>query len=138
VPVPLGAVLGGLFGILFGVQFGGFVGGTPGAVLGVLLGILLGVPLGALLVAGSVYFLVLRLAEELGGGVEPYLFRFWLWRTHLFPRRATSFLDDATARILLRRVGGGYSFIHRLLLDYFAVLEMAPPSTSSDAHPVEP
>ena len=37
------------------------------------------------------------------------------------PLRYISFLDDATERLLLRRAGGGYIFIHRLLLEYFAV-----------------
>ena len=32
------------------------------------------------------------------------------------------FLDHATKRIFLRKVGGGYIFIHRLLQDYFAEL----------------
>jgi hypothetical protein len=29
------------------------------------------------------------------------------------------FLADATARIFLRKVGGGYIFVHRMLLEYF-------------------
>jgi hypothetical protein len=33
------------------------------------------------------------------------------------------FLDYATERILLRRVGGGYVFVHRLLQEYFASLQ---------------
>ena len=33
------------------------------------------------------------------------------------------FLDYATERILLRKVGGGYIFVHRLLLEYFAALD---------------
>lgn len=48
------------------------------------------------------------------------------WVLHMrqvFPWHAQAFLNDATARILLRRVGGGYSFIHRLLLEYFAHLD---------------
>ena len=45
--------------------------------------------------------------------------RLLLWRSQAFPGRAPQFLNDACARFLLRRVGGGYSFIHRLLLDYF-------------------
>jgi hypothetical protein len=49
-----------------------------------------------------------------------YTIRYLLRRTHTFPWKVQPFLDDATARILLRRVGGGYSFTHRLLLDYFA------------------
>jgi hypothetical protein len=30
------------------------------------------------------------------------------------------FLDHAAKRILLRKVGGGYMFIHRMLLEWFA------------------
>jgi hypothetical protein len=52
--------------------------------------------------------------------VRYYTLRFWLARSGVFPWRAVPFLEDATARILLRRVGGGYSFVHRLLLDFFA------------------
>lgn len=53
---------------------------------------------------------------------QKYVLRFWLWRLHAFPWKARAFLDDSTTRILLRRVKGGYSFTHRLLLDYFADL----------------
>jgi hypothetical protein len=52
-----------------------------------------------------------------------YTMRLLLAHTHTFPLHAQRFLDDATARVLLRRVGGGYSFVHRRLLDYFASLE---------------
>jgi len=50
------------------------------------------------------------------------LIRLLLARSHAFPWHAPQFLEEATARILLRRVGGGYSFPHYLLLDYFANL----------------
>jgi hypothetical protein len=40
----------------------------------------------------------------------------------LAPLRYATFLDHAAARVLLRRVGGGWVFVHRLLLDYFAGL----------------
>lgn len=46
-----------------------------------------------------------------------------LHRRNVFPWYVQGFLNDATARILLQRVGGGYSFIHRLLLEYFANLD---------------
>ena len=49
-----------------------------------------------------------------------FVLRWLLSRRHIFPWHAQMFLDDATARILLRHEGGGYSFIHRLLLEYFA------------------
>jgi serine/threonine protein kinase len=57
------------------------------------------------------------------GGVtllRHYVIRLLLARFHTFPWRTRAFLDDATARVLMRRVGGGYSFIHRRLLDHFA------------------
>jgi serine/threonine protein kinase len=52
-----------------------------------------------------------------------YVIRFLLWRSHIFPWRVPQFLNDATVRFLLRRVGGGYSFTHRLLLDHFGNVE---------------
>ena len=36
--------------------------------------------------------------------------------------RVVPFLDHSTERIFLRKVGGGYIFIHRLLQEYFASL----------------
>ena len=55
--------------------------------------------------------------------LQHVILRWLLHRRHVFPWQTQGFLDDATTRILLRRVGGGYSFIHRLLLEYFASLE---------------
>jgi len=73
--------------------------------------------------------------------MECLSFRHWavlyeLWgyrclRDWLFPWNASQFLDDAAARILLRRVGGGYTFAHRLLLDFFADLESELPMTTT-------
>jgi hypothetical protein len=39
------------------------------------------------------------------------------------PLNYVRFLDHAAERILLRKVGGGYIFVHRMLLEYFASLE---------------
>lgn len=52
--------------------------------------------------------------------------RLLLWRTHTFPLNASRFLDDATVRILLRHVGGGYSFAHELILNHFASWDNRP------------
>lgn len=38
--------------------------------------------------------------------------RICLWRARVFPMKILQFLDDASARILLRRIGGGYSFTY--------------------------
>jgi DNA polymerase III delta prime subunit len=49
--------------------------------------------------------------------------RIFLWRAGFLPWNLVAFLDEAAERHLLHKVGGGYIFMHRLLLDYFASLE---------------
>jgi len=66
------------------------------------------------------------LAGLLKGGLaceRHYVLRFLLWRSGAIPWDYHRFLDNAYEQILLRKVGGGYIFLHRLLLDYFAGLE---------------
>ena len=46
--------------------------------------------------------------------------RLALWHNNFAPLNYIRFLDYAAARIFLRKVGGGYVFVHRLLLEYFA------------------
>jgi eukaryotic-like serine/threonine-protein kinase len=46
-----------------------------------------------------------------------------LARRGWLPWRLVPWLEEMAARGLLRRVGGGYIFIHRSLLEYFAALE---------------
>lgn len=48
--------------------------------------------------------------------------RLTLTRNDRAPWNMTAFLDYCAERIFLRRVGGGYIFIHRLLQEYFASL----------------
>jgi hypothetical protein len=40
--------------------------------------------------------------------------------------------DYAADRIILRKVGGGYIFIHRMVMEYFAALEADPSADSSE------
>jgi eukaryotic-like serine/threonine-protein kinase len=56
--------------------------------------------------------------------VQHLMLRIRLWQTKCAPWRYPRFLEYAHQRILLRRVGGGYMFVHKLLLDYFANLDM--------------
>ena len=61
------------------------------------------------------------LIAGLAGGlfaIRHYVLRIIVWALRLGPLNYVAFLNYATARILLRRVGGGYVFIHRMLLDY--------------------
>ncbi len=50
--------------------------------------------------------------------------RLILWYHGAAPWNYARFLDYAAERILLRKVGGGYIFVHRMLLEYFANLEL--------------
>lgn len=74
-------------------------------------------------IAGLVGGLLMSL---LSGGLaclRHYVLRLLLWRTGSFALNISHFLDYAAERILMRKVGGGYIFMHPLLRDYFASLE---------------
>jgi hypothetical protein len=51
-----------------------------------------------------------------------YTLRILLWRSGKIPWDYSHFLDAVAGRILLRKVGGGYIFLHRLLLDYLTTV----------------
>lgn len=64
-----------------------------------------------------------------GGGIEVmrhYNLCLGLYQSKKTPWNYTKFLDSCVDRILLQKVGGGYIFIHRMLLEYFADLENKP------------
>lgn len=75
---------------------------------------------------------ILRVAVRFGlpaalwyGGldiIKHFTLRFFLSFNGYIPWNYARFLDYAAERIFLRKVGGGYIFIHRLLLEHFATL----------------
>jgi len=59
----------------------------------------------------------------LGGGeacIKHLLLRIMLWRNGAIAWNYAAFLDWGVERIFLQKVGGGYIFVHRLLLEHFA------------------
>jgi hypothetical protein len=64
----------------------------------------------------------LFLALERGGyfTIRHHLARLLLWRSGRAPWNYVSLLDAAVDRILVRRVGGGYIFVHRMLMEHLA------------------
>ena len=52
------------------------------------------------------------------------LLRLTLWRKNYAPWNYAQFLDYATERLFLQKVGGGYIFVHRMLLEHFAKMEL--------------
>jgi hypothetical protein len=101
----LSALLSGLLGtLLFGLMFGLAVEPGLGLSVGSLFGLLFGLNYGGTVV------------------IQHSTLRLLLALSSLAPLRYGAFLDHAAGRVLLRRVGGGWVFVHRLLLDYFAGL----------------
>ena len=103
-----GLIVGLVAGLAFGVGSGNFM-------VGLTLGLV------AALVAGLVLLF-------LNGGfayLKHYVLRLLLWCDGYAPLNYIRFLDYAAERVFLRKVGGGYIFTHRLLMEYFATLQPA-------------
>jgi hypothetical protein len=143
----IGGMSFGLFGGLFGGLSGGLVGGEVAirsvpnegiyrtawnailSGLGVGLVIeLICIPIfwktpGYALMFGLSGGLVAALIKGGYTTFQHFILRLVLFTNDLAPWRYIDFLDFAAERILLRKVGGGYMFIHRYLLEYFASLD---------------
>jgi len=113
---------------------------VTGSASGLIGGIGLGLPqlLGSGLYIGSLLGLLYGLSVGLtfwfrNGGTACILhaiLRVSFWMAHFAPLNYPRFLDFAAEHILLRKVGGSYIFVHRLLLEYFATLD-EPASTEN-------
>jgi hypothetical protein len=64
--------------------------------------------------------------------VQHFVLRYILYRAGAMPWNYTRFLDYCVERIFLRKVGGGYIFVHRLLMEYFAAVDQGE-TTRSEA-----
>ena len=109
------AILGISIFVIFGMIFG-MVG--YGLTLGLTLG--LGLGLGLSLIFGLVSGLTV------GGcaSFRHFALRLMLYRQGYAPWNYTRFLDYATERLFLQKVGGGYIFVHRMLLEHFAGMSL--------------
>jgi hypothetical protein len=75
------------------------------------------------IVGGELFaWMGLFISLEKGGYflLDHFVTRYLLCRRNLVPWALVRFLDTAAERILLRKVGGGYIFVHRTLLEHFA------------------
>jgi hypothetical protein len=83
------------------------------------------------LLYGAIYCLVAALIGTLAFGgyacISHLMLRLVLWRQKAMPWDYADFLDYCVRRVFLRRVGGGYIFAHRLLMEYFAILPSESP-----------
>ncbi len=116
---PIGGIASGL---VSGLAFGLMGGLTGWQTLGI----------GFAIVLGIVFALEFAMIRGGIACIEHYMLRWRLWRIGSLPWHYARFLDYATERILLRKVGGGYMFAHHLLLEFFATLDPLA-STDEDA-----
>jgi len=109
VVLPIGGLCAGLANVLIFWPQGGLIYGlTVGLFVGVGAGLLGGL-------GGGLHF---------GGSavIKHYALRLTLWLNDYTPFKFIKFLDHCARLILLKKVGGGYIFIHRMLLEFFAEL----------------
>jgi eukaryotic-like serine/threonine-protein kinase len=99
------------------------------------IGLLTGLILGAIEnpIFGIVNGLIFGVAAALMGGqgagiicIKHFTLRCLLWWSGYIPWNYARFLDYASDRVFLQKVGGGYVFVHRLLCDHFARMELTP------------
>lgn len=76
--------------------------------------------IGQALQTGTIVALLCALRGGLLPCIQHSILRVMLYGSGVTPRKYVHFLDYAVDRIFLRRVGGGYIFGHRLLMEYFA------------------
>jgi hypothetical protein len=86
---------------------------------------------------GLDYGLIVGLIAGLNRGgsavIKHYALRLMLWLSGYTPFKFIKFLDQCAKLILLKKVGGGYIFIHRMLLEYFADIPTQHPSVKRDS-----
>ncbi|CAN1210833.1 hypothetical protein TUMEXPCC7403_11585 [Tumidithrix helvetica PCC 7403] len=78
--------------------------------------------LALVLVAVFVSGVVLFVAQFVGGAIwtKHFILRVLLFFSGKIPWNYAKFLNYATDAILLQKIGGGYVFVHRLLLEHFS------------------
>lgn len=111
----------GIFAALVPTLFLGLIGGLMG---GLMLGKFIeGLAFG--LFGGAFYGLFVGLNLGLSAIIKHYSLRLALLLSGKTSFKFIPFLDYCSKLILLKKVGGGYIFIHRMLLEYFANLGSA-------------
>jgi hypothetical protein len=98
----IGILSGLFFGFISGSIFGLFFGTFGGLTFGLISGLIIG---------GATC-------------IQHFVLRFNLYRMGYIPWNYARFLDYATDRLFLQKVGGGYIFVHRMLLEHFAAMPL--------------
>jgi hypothetical protein len=97
-----------------------FVGLSTVLMVGLIIGLFAGLKEGVMI--GLIVGLFGVLIRGMGSVIKHYSLRLVLLISGKIPGKFIPFLDYCAKLILLKKVGGGYIFIHRMLLEYFAKL----------------
>jgi hypothetical protein len=109
-----GLVFGMLGGLFFGLTFGllDAIGSKQTGVMGGLIGCVLFFG-----ILGTLYYGGIACLQHLA-------LRLILYHQGSIPWNYARFLDYATERLFMQKVGGGYIFVHRMLLEHFAEMSI--------------
>ena len=88
------------------------------------------IDLGLALVLALLLGLLVGLSRGGSAVINHYALRLILWWKEYTPLNFVKFLDQCARLTFLKKVGGGYIFIHRMLLEYFA--ELTPSERAGD------
>nr|WP_277879171.1 NACHT domain-containing protein [Leptolyngbya sp. FACHB-711] len=99
----IGGLIGGLiFGLIGGLSVGLSVGWYSGLIGGLIFVLLFGLKYGGV------------------ACIQHFILRQMLYQKGRIPWNYAKFLDFASDRLLMKKIGGGYVFFHRMLLEHFA------------------
>ncbi len=84
------------------------------------------------LIIGSFFGVSVGLLSGGGFAVRHYTLLFIMKSNNLLPWRLVPFLNHCVDLIFLRRVGGGYIFVHRLLMEHFAEMYVETPTSKGN------
>lgn len=86
------------------------------------------------LVSGLFLALLVGISKSGTPVIKHFILRIILWSRGYIPWNYAKFLDYCTDRLLLQRVGGGYRFIHKLLQEHFAEMDLSKVKLEDNNH----
>jgi NACHT domain len=116
--VTLGIFVSAIYMLIYGLIYHQFYRQIDGLFGGRLFGLCAG--LSSALTIG----LIIILVSGGSASLRHIALRFMLYRKGYAPWDYSCFLDYATERLFLQKVGGGYIFMHRMLLEHFAEMPL--------------
>ena len=108
--IVIGLIGGLIFGIVLGLTFKLLIPNEPVVGIGV--------------IGGLIFGLIFGLKYGGSASTQHFALRQILYRKDRIPWDYAQFLKFASDRLLMKKVGGGYVFFHRMLLEHFAGMNL--------------